>query len=193
MKNTWITSIMALLLTINISAQDDIGKKFRFGLRGNVSTDWLSPDNTKDFSSEGIGLGYGWGFQMEFKLGESTTSLVTGVNLTTFSAGLNYLGGSDMPLDPTYYILDNDDDFVPWEAETLPINHVNGNEYYQLEERKYKINYVTIPISLKMKTKEIGYFTYFGEFGANLGIKTKTRVNDKSKSINLLFIYDILL
>jgi hypothetical protein len=36
---------------------------------------------------------------------------------------------------------------------------------------------VNIPIILKMKTKEIGYFTYFGEFGAVLGFKTKARVN----------------
>ena len=107
MKNTWITSIIALLLTVNLSAQDDIGKKFRFGLRGNISTDWLSPDNTKEFSSAGIGLGYGWGFQMEFRLGESTTSLATGMSLTTFQASLNYNDQSLAAYHPTYYALDN--------------------------------------------------------------------------------------
>ena len=50
-----------------------------------------------------------------------------------------------------------------------------GNNIYWLKERKYKVNYVTIPIGLKLKTKEIGYLTYFGEFGGNIGIPYKTR------------------
>ena len=177
MKNTWITSIIAILLFANISAQDDIGKKFRFGLRGNISTDWLSPDNAKEFSSAGIGLGYGWGFQMEFRLGESTTSLATGMSLTTFQAGLNYNDESLVAYHPTYYALSNFE-FVEWNEGSLPLDTMNVNELYQLKERKYRINYVTLPISLKMKTKEIGYFTYFGEFGANIGLKTKARVDD---------------
>ena len=65
MKNTWITSIIAILLFANISAQDDIGKKFRFGLRGNISTDWLSPDNAKDLVLE-LELGHGLGLSNEF-------------------------------------------------------------------------------------------------------------------------------
>jgi opacity protein-like surface antigen len=34
---------------------------------------------------------------------------------------------------------------------------------------------------LKLKTNEIGYFTYYGEFGATLGLKTKSTVDDDSK------------
>ena len=37
---------------------------------------------------------------------------------------------------------------------------------------------LTFLLFLKLKTKEIGYFTYFGEFGAVLGFKTKARVDD---------------
>ncbi len=35
-----------------------------------------------------------------------------------------------------------------------------------------------------MKTNEIGYLTYFGQFGANIGIKTKARVYDESKLVS---------
>jgi len=177
MKNKWITSMLTILLFSNIFAQDNTGKSFRFGLRGNVSTDWLSPDNLKEFSNAGVGLGYGWGFQMEFKLGESTTSLATGMSLTTFAGSLNYNDESLVAHHPTYYALNNFE-FVEWNEGLFPVDTMNAYELYQLKERKYKINYVTLPISLKMKTKEIGYFTYFGEFGANIGLKTKTRVND---------------
>ena len=159
----------------NISAQDDQGKNFRFGLRGNISTDWLAPDNLKEFSNAGIGLGYGWGFQMEFKLGESTTSLATGMSLTTFAGGLDYNDVSLVAHHPTYYALDNFE-LAEWNEANSPPD--DGDTLYQLKERKYKINYVTLPFSIKMKTKEIGYFTYFGEFGATLGLKTKARVND---------------
>ena len=34
-----------------------------------------------------------------------------------------------------------------------------------------------------MKTKEIGYLTYFGQFGGNIGIKTKGRVTDQASNV----------
>ena len=54
-----------------------------------------------------------------------------------------------------------------------------------LASREYRINYVTIPITLKLKTPEIGAFTYFGQFGVNLSIKTKAKsVSDEGVIIN---------
>ena len=49
------------------------------------------------------------------------------------------------------------------------------------KQKNYSINYVNIPLVLKLKTNEIGYFTYYGEFGATLGLKTKSTVDDDSK------------
>ncbi len=187
MKNIWIASILSIFMFSNISAQDDEGKNFRFGLRGNTSIDWLSPDNAREFSRLGMGLGYGWGMQMEFKINQ-TNSIVTGLNLTTFSGGLNYADQTLEAHNDNYlldgffgpgsikaiYALTTNFEFIKWDnMDTVPVGDI-----YLLKERKYKINYVTIPFALKMKTKEIGYFTYFGEFGANLGLKTKARVSD---------------
>lgn len=181
MKNKWITSILTILLISNISAQDDTGKNFRFGLIGNTSIGWLAPDDERKFSSGDVGLGLGWGLQMEFKLGK-TTSFATGLNLEVFKASLNY---DDPNLSatskPTYYDLNSDYEYLPWEdLTTVP----DDTSIFQLKNRSYKINYVNIPLILKMKTKEIGYFTYFGEFGAVLGFKTKARVDDISNEIS---------
>jgi opacity protein-like surface antigen len=44
----------------------------------------------------------------------------------------------------------------------------------------YRNNYVTIPISLKLRTNEIGYFTYYGVFGLSNSILTsaKAKISD---------------
>lgn len=39
----------------------------------------------------------------------------------------------------------------------------------------YKFQYLTFPLSLKLKTNEIGYLTYYGQFGLDLGFNLKAR------------------
>ena len=39
----------------------------------------------------------------------------------------------------------------------------------------YNLSYVEIPILLKMRTNEIGYLRYFGQFGLGAGVNTKSR------------------
>ena len=164
MKKLLITALFTFPFLFS-SAQEDIAKNFRFGLMGNTSVGWLSPDDERKFSSAGVGLGLGWGLQMEFKLGK-TTSLVTGLNLESFSAKLNFDDADLSSYKSTYYSV-NEGDYTEWtDLTTAPDTII-----YQLSERKYKINYVNLPFILKMKTKEIGYFTYFGEFGAVLGFE----------------------
>ena len=184
MKKIVITSLLILPL-LSFIAQEEEGKKFRFGLMGNTSIGWLTPDDERKFSSGGVGLGLGWGLQMEFKLGK-TTSFVTGLNLESYKASLNY---DDPDLSatskPTYYDLNSDFEYVSWEDLTdIPRANPDSNLLFQLTKRSYTINYVNIPLILKMKTKEIGYFTYFGEFGAVLGFKTKARVDDVANVVS---------
>ncbi len=166
---------MALLFSakaqVSVSEDNNI-KNFRFGLKGALSVDWMSPDNEKKFQSNGAGVGYGWGAQMEFRL-NSVTSISTGFGLYTNVGGLDFLSASSA--DSAYYLLNQDEEFVAFSDSATNA----GFDSYLLKSRNYKINYVSIPFAVKMKTKEIGYLTYFGEFGANIGVKTKTRVNDE--------------
>jgi len=158
--------------------EDNNIKNFRFGLKGDLSIDWLSPDNDKKFESNCVGIGYDWGLQLEFRLNK-TLSFVSGLSLKNSSGSLNYFSASSA--DSTFYILDKDEEFVPFDTAAA---NVATNTVYFLQSRKYSINYVNIPLMLKMKTNEIGYLTYFGQFGANIGIKTKARVSDESKLVN---------
>jgi hypothetical protein len=41
----------------------------------------------------------------------------------------------------------------------------------------YRLNYVEIPLSLKLMTNQIGYITYFGQFGLQGGINIRSRAD----------------
>lgn len=174
MKKILFLSIAYLIGNVSFAQLDNNEnnvKNFRFGLKANLSIDWMKPEDQRNFLSNGSGLGYGWGAQLEYRLNK-TVSVVSGFALQTAKGKINYAGATSF--DSTYYILNNDQNFVDFDTSNFA-----GNNLYWLQNRNYKINYVTIPIALKMKTKEIGYFTYYGTFGLNLGIKTKSKVNDE--------------
>ncbi len=47
-------------------------------------------------------------------------------------------------------------------------------------EANYTLQYVEIPITLKLKTNEIGYFTYFLQFGLEPGFNIRSKANTKT-------------
>lgn len=152
-------------------------RNLRFGIYAQGSFGWLNPENQKKYSQGSLGFGYGWGFDVEINFNRNTT-LRTGLNLSTFKAGLNYYNPDLTLSNETYYVLDANENYVNWSGTTPP-----EGDLYQLFNRKYNVNYVNVPIILKLKTNEIGYFTYYGEFGATLGFKTKALVDDEIKPL----------
>lgn len=47
-------------------------------------------------------------------------------------------------------------------------------------EAKYTIQYVELPLTLKLKTTEIGYFTYYLQFGISPGINIRAKADTKT-------------
>lgn len=45
-------------------------------------------------------------------------------------------------------------------------------------ERTYKLQYLELPVTIKLSTPEIGYFTYFGRFGFAPGVNLSAKAND---------------
>ena len=174
-----------LLLTTNIVAQnnDPIVKtefrEYRFGIRALSSLGWLTPLQQKIYSKGKLGLGFGWGFTVEKNFNQNT-SIRTGFSISTFKAGVNYYDDNLSLNHKTYYVLDAQEEFVNWSPNTSPPD----GELYQLINRKYRINYFNIPFILKLKTNEIGYFTYYGEFGASISFKTNALVEDDIIAMN---------
>lgn len=59
--------------------------------------------------------------------------------------------------------------FYALNADSLGIQHVTHNLNNQ---------YVELPLTFKMRTKEIGYTTYFGKFGAGVGMNTRREADE---------------
>jgi hypothetical protein len=54
---------------------------------------------------------------------------------------------------------------------------------YRLRNRLLRYDYVNIPITLKLMTNEIGYFTYFGQFGVDISILASAKARDKAEIV----------
>ncbi len=194
MKKTLL--VIAVLLGINtintaqvsVTEDNDI-KNFRFGLKGDLSFNWLNPEDKKELLNNGTGVGYAWGLQLEFRLNK-TVSVVTGLNLLSQAYKLDYNSAS--AAGTTRYVLDLNEEFVDLSDNT------NGSvdstqRLFELNYRSLRGNFINIPLTLKMKTNEIGYMTYFGEFGVNINILTKGKVvTDEVNAVSFTTVDTVL-
>jgi opacity protein-like surface antigen len=57
-------------------------------------------------------------------------------------------------------------------------------------DRKYNFRYLEIPLMMKMKTREYGNFSFFGQIGFGTGFNLRTKVNDDFMTQNHGIISD---
>jgi hypothetical protein len=143
--------LLVLALTVQISKADDF-RKFRFGLAAAPNVSWLKPDATA-LGSGKPSLKFSYGLMTEFGLSDNYY-FATGVNVLTMGGSLTF-------------------------RDTIGFFPNDTINFFRLTERQYTMQYVDIPLTLKMRTNEIGYMRYFGQFGLNLGFNTKSRARDK--------------
>ncbi len=196
MKKISILVSSIVLLANTITAQDAASndKKVRFGLRITPTPTWLRSNDTKFVENGGAKFGFGFGLQAEFGL-TSTASFVTGI-------GGDFLGGTQTYKMGQGYVLSKDNstyidytkiDFTK-EPNAQNSSNNDGNNFYVLNSRKVKTTYITIPLLLKLMTKDISGFKYFGAFGGNVAIQTKYRAEDEISQLNFNTVtnkYDI--
>lgn len=152
-------------------------KNFRFGLVIMPSVNWYDTES-KIIQRNGAALKFGGGLIMEFRLAK-VASIQTGINILTAGGKLKYnnnglykAGGTTV----NYYYDNKVGDIV--EYNTVTASTINSHTRYQLNTRKYKTTYISIPVLLKLKTREIGSMVYFGQFGLNSFFRWKARAND---------------
>lgn len=160
MKKAGITLIALIatgLLSIAVAQESDMdSRRFRFGLSAAPNLGWVRP-TIPDLQKSGLQsrMGFGYGLMIDYKFSDSPNYLfTTGVNLTTNGGGM----------------------VEPWDS--LDIG-ADTNYFYGKLDRTYRLQYVNIPLLLKMRTNEIGYMTYFGAIGFDLGIRTRAFANDE--------------
>lgn len=172
MKKALILVLAMVFCGKNAFAQDENElKNFRFGLRTGGMLTWYTPDDKKKFESAGVSAKGSYGLMMEFRLSKVAV-IATGVQV-------DYDGGKLNMLDTNYYYLSRDEEFLSIEDTT---GLMAKYDRYWLLNRTYNSTYVTIPLTMKLKTGEIGMMTYYGQFGLNNSIRLKTRVNDADKT-----------
>ena len=157
----FLITIIVLLAFMGSSRSYAQDKKVGFGLAATPALTWMKPDDEKVLNRDGTKTGFGYGLMFDFRFGENY-SLSTGLNFVSFAAQLKYL-----------------------EVDTAAIEFTHGgvkDKLYAPFTVTYNLSYIEIPVHLLLKTNEIGYITYFGQFGLATQIKTKAKatatVND---------------
>lgn len=176
-------AVAAFVWNTASAQEDDTKKKFRAGLKFSVQPSWFQsgdPNTTKLKT----GFGYGFGLVTDFRLSD-VIYFSTGIGGDFEGGTIKYRDDGYSPTgnntDKFYcsYILDNSNAFVELKDNTDAGNYAqDGSSMYILSSRKIKTTHITIPISLKMLTKELSGFRYFGQFGGDIGIRAAAKAED---------------
>jgi hypothetical protein len=195
MKNFFYASITTLAFASTALAQTttppatgddgDFDKKFRFGLRISPQPTWFKSGNG-NVTKLKTGFGFGFGLVGEIKLSD-LIRVSTGIGGDIESGSISFRNAGFDPNVPSTnnefasaYVINKDGELLEAaggvKAESF--NFQSGAKTYILKERKIKTTHVTIPITLKMMTKEYSGFRYFGQFGVDLAFRTAFKASD---------------
>ena len=143
-----VIGILFLFLTSFVHAQINSIRNygFRLGLTAYPTFGMISADEGK---SKGTNLGFAYGLMADFNFAEHY-SFNTGLTVTTIN------GKST-------------------EINVMPYHAVFSSMAPVAYNLKYKMQYVEIPLFLKLKTLKNGDMKWFGQFGLSNGFKIKAR------------------
>lgn len=126
-------------------------QKFGGGIEGGFVYSWLGTDSKKA-SPESGRFSFTYGAFLDINIAENF-AFSTGFNIDQVGGSIRYDENINLNWDKKDYSI-------------LPDAKVT-----------YKIQYLELPITIKGKTKEIGYITYFGKIGINPMIAVKSRAD----------------
>ena len=146
---------LSLLLILALSAgwataQTQDFKKFRMGFKASPNLSWMQPKD-KHFVSDGVAGRFGFGFVADIFFAPNY-AIGTGVNVIRNGGTLSY----------------------------LDLERADGSDFIFRRTRDFSNQYIEIPFSFKLRTNEIGYITYWAQFGFGAGISIGAR-GDETK------------
>jgi hypothetical protein len=159
MKKIYTLAFILAFSTQFISAQEAALKNFRFGLKASPVFTWLVPDDVKQFTNAGVKVKFNYGLITEFKL-TKTAVLCTGFDFNSYGGKMNFKNNT------TRYLVED-------------VYKKDTTVYYYIGTRTFNMKTYELPLTLKLRTPEIGSLTYFGQFGVNFGFRGKTKANDE--------------
>lgn len=125
---------------------------FHFGFKAAPALAWLKTDS-KGYEGNGSTFGFSYGLITEFAFTENY-SFGTGINVT-------YRGGKI--------------------RGTTSIDSA-GTKYTTTTDVAYNMKFIELPLTLKLKTKEIGVLKYYGQVGLSPGVIIKAKGDISSTS-----------
>ncbi|MEI6816275.1 MAG: porin family protein [Bacteroidota bacterium] len=140
--------IMILVFLMMIIQKID-AQEFHFGFQAAPTLGWFKPDYNESIGGANFSIKSS-GSKIGFMYGLIMDFGFTPNYAVSTGANIVYRTGS---LDYT---------------TTLNTNSI-------LYTRKYSLEYVEIPVLLKLKTNEIGYIKYYGQVGLSLGVNIRGR------------------
>lgn len=147
--NKPIALVAFALSAATLTAQDDVG--VRFGLKLSPNLSFVNPE-TKNVKANGAGLGFTFGLMLELPIG--------GTGNYRFATGLN-LNSMKAKFSEEYTYVDNLVD--PKKTRDL--------------SRDVALQYVELPLTVKLMTNEIGYMRYFAVVGAGNAFNVKAKAD----------------
>lgn len=146
-----------LSLIILVSASPIFGQGLSFSVVFDPQITWMNSDS-KRIEREGTNFGLGGGLVLDHFFAENYA----------FSTGIFILGNGGR-----LHFLDSLDFRSGGQRDTLP----PGSTVH------YRMQYVTIPFGLKLKSNEIGYFRFFAHLGINTHLNVKASGDVESYDI----------
>ena len=162
MKNLLLI-LSVIVLSSEAFAQDQaVGpktrKKFKIGFQLSPAVDFFQP-NTEGVDLDAAKAKFGYGMIAEYAF---TNNYALGFGLEHKMSGSALDFGAD--------------------ADARYLSQTDAMEY-RLLTRTYRYDYINLPITLKLMTNEIGYFTYFGQFGVDVSVLASSRTKDERQQL----------
>ncbi len=136
----------------------------RLGFVASPQLSWMSSDINK-VKTDGNRFGFDFGLNADVFFAKNY-ALATGLTINNTGGKLNYS-------DP-----------VSLKASDSVYNFAEGTTI------DYKLQYIKLPVSIKLKTNQIGYFTYYGRFGLTPQILIGAKADVSSHDISDVNIID---
>jgi len=137
--------------------------KMKFSVHADPQFAWFSSDDDS-ISPDGSIFHLQAGLQMENYFRENYAFYV-GFGINNLGGNLNYLKSED-------YIKNDDDTITITGGQSVKMN----------------LQYLDIPLGLKLKTEELGYATFFLQIGFNPMININARVTSEDESLDKVSI-----
>lgn len=147
MKKKLLLFTISAFLMVGMKAQSD----FQLGLNLSPNFSWFKAQSD-DLNSDGLNFGFNYGLVADFNISENYA----------FSTGLMIVNAGGEIEYP----------FVSTVEQAGVTSSVGG-----VRKDDVSLSYIEIPLTLKLKTNEIGYLKYYGQFGVGLSANYRAKAD----------------